>query len=109
MTAKRIATYVAAVVLWGGSTYVAATAAVNSTVEEVATVAYYNAMDSCIRGNRTIRQPLAEFATVIEARTRDPEIAQAAAHIRNAAAAVECVQLVGKVGPAEDYLPPWER
>lgn len=54
MTAKRIATYVAAVVLWGGSTYVAATAAVNSTVEEVAT-------DAC------------------------------------------------KVGPAEDYLPPWER
>lgn len=61
MTAKRIATYVAAVVLWGGSTYVAATAAVNSAVEEVATVAYYNAMDSCM------------------------------------------------VGPAEDYLPPWER
>lgn len=46
---------------------------------------------------------------MIEARTRDPEIAQAAAHIRNAAAAVERVQLVGKVGPAEDYLPPWER
>lgn len=38
MTAKRIATYVAAVVLWGGSTYVAATAAVNSAVEEVATL-----------------------------------------------------------------------
>lgn len=37
MTAKRIATYVAAVVLWGGSTYVAATAAVNSAVEESAT------------------------------------------------------------------------
>jgi len=55
MTAKRIATYVAAVVLWGGSTYVAATAAVNSTVEEVATVAYYNAMDSCIRSRSSQR------------------------------------------------------
>lgn len=109
MTAKRIAAYVAAVALWGASTYVVATAAVNSAVEEVATVSYYNAMDSCIRGNRTVRQPLSEFFAVLEARTKDPEVAQEARRIRDTVGLVEYSQVVSKVGPAANYLPPWER
>lgn len=105
--------YVLVVAASAGSSYVAASVAADEAVEETATIAYWNTVDACIRGNETLRQPLNNFFATFYAdeavEVDDPEVAQAARLVRNATTDQQCAEVVEKVGEADDYIPPEER
>ena len=96
--------YVLVVVFSAGGAYFASRAA----VDETATISYYNAVDSCERGNATLREPLHDFAAAL-ARDYDnniPAVTRAARETRDRTYPVDCLEVVEPVGPAGPYVPP---
>ncbi len=106
---RKYVPYVLTVVLATLGAYLAA----QQGVKETATISYYNSVDACLRGNDTIRRPLNNFFSVFyidESNEHDdPEVERAAKEARDETIDVQCVDLVEKVGPADEYLPPEER
>jgi len=77
-------------------------------IDETATIAYWNAVDGCERGNVTVRVPLHDFAAEL---ARDygnniPAVTRAARETRDRTYPVNCLEVVEPVGPADPYVPP---
>ena len=96
--------YVLVVAFSAGGAYLAA----EQAIDETATIAYWNAVDSCERGNVTVRVPLHDFAAEL---ARDygnniPAVTRAARETRDRTYPVDCLEVVEPVGPADPYVPP---
>ena len=99
--------YVLVVVAASIGAYLSAQRAIDHT----ATIAYWNAIDSCERGNLTVREPLHDFAAALarDYPNNDPTVTRAAREARDRTFPVKCLAIVEPVGPADDYVPPGER
>lgn len=105
----RIAAYAVVVVASALAGHLSA----QQAVKETATISYWNAVDGCFRGNKTVRRPLHDFAQTFytdESReTDDPEVVIATEELRDATYDIACLTRVQKVGPADDYVRPADR
>ena len=99
--------YILVVAFSTGGAYLASRQALNET----ATIAYWNAIDSCERGNLTVREPLHDFAAALarDYPNNDPTVTRAAREARDRTFPVDCLRVVEPVGPADPYVPPGER
>lgn len=79
-------------------------------IDRTATIAYYNAVDACRRGN-LILAPAHDFFAALSADypNNDPAVTRAAREARDRTYATDCLVVIEKVGPADDYVPPEER
>ena len=96
--------YILVVAFSAGGAYLASQRAIDHT----ATIAYWNAVDACERGNVTLREPLHDFAAEL-ARDYDnniPAVTRAARETRDRTYPVDCLEVVEPVGPADPYVPP---
>lgn len=82
--------------------------AARAAIDETATISYYNAVDSCKRGNVTVRVPIHAFAAELarDYANNDPSVTRAARELRDRTFAIECLSVVEPVGPADPYVPP---
>lgn len=99
--------YILVVAFSAGGAYLASQRAIDHT----ATIAYWNAVDACERGNLTVREPLHDFAAALarDYPNNDPTVTRAAREARDRTFPVKCLAIVEPVGPADDYVPPGER
>ena len=96
--------YILVVAFSAGGAYLASQRAIDHT----ATIAYYNAVDACERGNLTVREPLHDFAAALarDYPNNDPAVTRAAREARDRTYPVDCLEVVEPVGPADPYVPP---
>ena len=96
--------YILVVAFSAGGAYLASQRAIDHT----ATIAYWNAVDACERGNETVREPLHDFFVVLAADYGDssPGVTRAAREARDRTYPVDCLEVVEPVGPADPYVPP---
>lgn len=96
--------YILVVAFSAGGAYLASQRAIDHT----ATIAYWNAVDACERGNATVREPLHDFTAELarDYPNNDPAIVRAARETRDRTYPVDCLEVVEPVGPADPYVPP---
>lgn len=84
--------------------------AARSVVSETATVAYYNAVDACRRGNLVLAPAHDFFVTLASDHGNNDSAVRNAAEVAAIHTAPrDCTAVVRRIGPADPYVPPAKR